>query len=209
MINVYNDGDFFASYQEKRKALRLFFIITAVYLALGITILVYLTTLPYGDPNASWPKAIVYIATVLYVVFIYPYMSIKYKRINRYNKVLSYINDGIKSEENNYFYAFRETTQQQDNVDVVIGVFGCWNKKHQEWQEREVYFDAEKPLPDFKNGDLIRYITQSNFMVQYDVIQRGAYQFEELDELDNMEENQLDNNGETDEQMTTEGEVEV
>ena len=61
MINVYNDADFFASYQEKRRALRLFFLITGIYLALGITILVYLTTLPYGDPNSGWPKAIVYV----------------------------------------------------------------------------------------------------------------------------------------------------
>jgi hypothetical protein len=203
MINVYNDADFFASYQEKRRALRLFFLITGIYLALGITILVYLTTLPYGDPNSGWPKAIVYVATVLYFTFIYPYMAIKYKRINRYHKVLSFINDGIKSEENNYFYAFRETTQQQDNVDVIIGVFGAWNKKHQEWQEREVYFDKEKPLPDFKNGDLIRYITQSNFIVQYEIVERGAYQFEELDESGDVEEveeeTQLNTNGEIDE----------
>lgn len=183
MTNVYNDADFLAVFYQKRRLLAIFFAITGVYAGIGIAMLIYFTSLPYASPNATWPKMVMYVLSVLYVLFIYPFLGIKYKRVNRYQKVLSYINDGIKSEERNYFYAYRRATQQQDNVDAIVGVFAAWNKKRQEWQEREVYFDVEKPLPDFQNGDLVRYISQSNFIVQYEILQRGAYNFEEVDEF--------------------------
>ena len=183
MTNVYTDADFLAVFYQKRRLLAIFFAITVVYAAAGLALLIYFISLPYASPNATWPKAVVYALSVLYVLIIYPFLAIKYKRVNRYQKVLAYINDGIKSEECNYFYVFRHATQQQDNVDVIVGVFAAWNKKRQEWQECEVYFDVEKPLPDFQNGDKVRYISQSNFIVQYDIVQRKAYNFEEFDEF--------------------------
>ena len=48
--------------------------------------------------------------------------------------------------------------------------------------EREAYFDVEKPLPEFEEGDLVRYITQSNFIIQYEILQKRALEFEEVDE---------------------------
>ena len=61
-------------------------------------------------------------------------------------------------------------------------------QKKQEWMEREAYFDPEKPLPDFGSGDLVRYVTQSNFIIQYEILQRHAYDFEEYIEDDEDEE---------------------
>ena len=48
--------------------------------------------------------------------------------------------------------------------------------------EREAYFDKEKPLPDFHRGDLVKYIVQSNFIVQYEIVERGALAEDEEDE---------------------------
>ena len=79
----------------------------------------------------------------------------------------------------NYFYCFREKSGQQDNIDVVGCVFETWSKKKQEWLEREAYFDVEKPLPKIESGDLVEYITQSNFIVQYNIIEKHALEFEE------------------------------
>ena len=102
--------------------------------------------------------------------------------------MLYYVSEGIKAEECNYFYKFQEQSLQKDNIDVVGCVFATWNKKKQEWMEREAYFDPEKPLPDFGSGDLVRYVTQSNFIIQYEVLERHAYDFEEYIEDDEDEE---------------------
>ena len=79
----------------------------------------------------------------------------------------------------------------KDNIDVSACVFETWSKKKQEWLEREVYFDSEKPLPDFGEGDLVRYITQSNFIVQYEIVQKHALEFEE--EYEDEEDGEMEN----------------
>ena len=93
--------------------------------------------------------------------------------------MLSYVCEGLKTEEKNFFYAFREKSLQKENIDVVSCIFETWNKKKQEWMEREVYIDAEKPLPNIESGDYVRYITQSNFIIKYEILQKQALEFEE------------------------------
>ncbi len=180
MTTVYEDKDLLDVYNQRQKILGVFFAVTFVYLAFCIAWLVYHTTLPYAHPNADLPVTMASIATVLYVCFLFPFMGIKYSRVNRYFKVLKGFTDGIKNVERNYFYTFEEHSMQKDNIDVTYCVFESWNKKKQEWQDRIAYFDPEKPAPDFKSGDDIRYITQSNFIVQYEILQREAFHFEEM-----------------------------
>ena len=69
-------------------------------------------------------------------------------------------------------------------------MFETWSKKKSEWLEREAYADPEKPLPKLGSGDLVRYVTQSNFIVQYEILERHAYEFSEYDEEDETEEYQ-------------------
>ena len=88
----------------------------------------------------------------------------------------------MKNEEKNYFYCLEEKSLQKDNIDVIGCIFETWNKKKCEWMDREAYFDLEKPLPDFESGDYVQYITQSNFIVQYRILQKQALEFEEVDE---------------------------
>ena len=109
-------------------------------------------------------------------------MAIKYSRVRKYCKMLSYVSEGLKMEEQNYFYSFREKTLQKDNIDVMACVFETWNKKKCEWMEREAYFDPEMPQPPFDSGDYVRYVTQSNFVIQYEILQKKALEFEEVEE---------------------------
>ena len=134
--------------------------------------------LPYADPMQTLPKALVFTATGLFVIFIFPFMGIKYGRVRRYYKMMYYLSEGMKNAEINYFLCFEKKDLQKDYVDVNSCVFTTWNKKKNEWMEREAYFDMEKPLPDFEEGDLVRYVVQSNFIICYEVIKRRAIQFE-------------------------------
>ncbi len=182
MISVYNDADFTSAYKQKQKIFGVLMATTITYFAICLAMLLYHVSLPYDDSRDAIPKAVVYVASVVYVLFIFPFAAIKCSRIRRYFKILTYINDGLKTEETNYFYTFREKSLQKDNVDVISCVFATWNKKRQEWMEREVYLDVEKPLPNFESGDYVRYITQSNFIIQYEILEKHAYEFTEYEE---------------------------
>ena len=96
--------------------------------------------------------------------------------------MLTYVSTGLKHEETNYFYCFDKKSLQKDNIDVEACVFETWSKKKCEWMEREAYFDPEMPLPPFESGDYVRYITQSNFVIQYEILQKKALEFEEVDD---------------------------
>ena len=182
MVSIYKDADYMAVYKQKNKLWWIFVSITAAYLAFCVAWLVYYISLPYKDPMQTLPKACVYVASAVYVVIIFPYMAIKYHRVRKYFKMLTYVSLGLKQEEKNYFYCFQEKSLQKDNIDVVGCVFETWSKKKSEWLEREAYFDPEMPLPDFESGDYVRYIVQSNFIIQYEYIQKKALEFEEVDE---------------------------
>ena len=182
---VYNDSDFLAAVKQRKKVLGLFLGITTFYLALCIGCLIYYIGLPYKDPMQAVPKAIVFVSSAIYVVFSFPYIGIKFHRVNKYHKLLYTISEGIKTEEKCYFAYFAEKDLQKENVDVISCVFKTWNKKKQEWMEREVYFDVEKDWPDLEQGDYVHYVVQSNFLIRYDVLQRAALTAEELGEDEN------------------------
>ena len=206
MFSVYNDADYLSVYKQKKRVFGVFMGITLAYLALCVAMLVYHISLPYADPRDTLPKAIVYVVSALYVAFIFPFMAIKYSRVRRYFKMLTYVSEGLKTEEKNYFYTFREKSLQKDNIDVVGCVFETWSKKKSEWMEREVYADAEKPLPEFGSGDYVHYIAQSNFVVQYEILEKHAYEFSEYEEDEEYEDEEEDGEGEMEEETMAEGE---
>lgn len=184
MITVYKDADYMAAYKQKKKIWGIFWGITLGYLAICIAWWLYYISLPYKDPMQNLPKMTVYVLSAIYVAIVFPYMAIKYSRVRRYYKLLNTLSEGLKNEEKNYFYCFEEKSLQKENIDVMGCVFETWSKKKCEWMEREAYFDVEKPLPEFESGDYVRYIVQSNFIVQYEFIQKKALEFEEIDEDD-------------------------
>ncbi len=182
MISVYNDADYLAIYKQKKKLWAIFCVATAAYLAYCVAWLIFYISLPYNDPMQNLVKWMVYLATAFYVVLIFPYLAIKYSRVRRYFKLVGFLSSGLKNEEKNYFYCWEEKSLQKDNIDVIGCVFETWNKKKCEWMDREAYWDLEKPLPALDSGDYVQYITQSNFIVQYRILQKQALEFEEVDE---------------------------
>lgn len=200
MTTVYTDADYLAVYKQKKKLWAIFCVATVAYLAFAIAWLCYHISLPYKDPMQNLAKAMVWSATAVYVVLIFPYLAIKYSRVRRYYRLLGFLSEGLKNEEKNYFYCWEEKSLQKDNIDVVGCVFETWNKKKCEWMDREAYFDLEKPQPEFDSGDYVQYVTQSNFIVQYRILQKQALEFEEVDE-----EAELETELETAETDTAEG----
>ncbi len=182
MVTLYKDEDYLAVYKQRRKLWWIVVSVTAVYVGLCVALVVYHGSLPYASPKQTLPKWLAGILSVAYVIFAYPFLAIKYHRVRKYYKLLGYLSTGLKSEETNYFYCFDKDKLQQDNLDVVSCVFETWNKKKQEWMEREAYADPELPLPPFESGDYVHYISQSNFVIEYEILQKKALEFEEVNE---------------------------
>ena len=174
MVTVYSEQDFLSVRRQRNNILYVFLGVTAAYVCLSIAFLIYYISLPYGDANMWISKWVVSIASVFYVAFSFPYMSIKFHRANRYYKMLYYVSEGLKNEETNYFVCYEKKDLQKDCVDVISCVFKTWSKKKSEWLDREAYVDPEKPLPKFEYGDLVYYVVQSNFLIEYEILQKGA-----------------------------------
>ena len=124
----------------------------------------------------SLPKTVMFIATALFVVFLFLYMGIKYHRINKYYKMVYYLSEGLKNVEENYFVGFELNDLQKDSVDAISCVFRTWSYKKKEWMRREAYWDVEKRLPPFEKGDLVKYLVQSNFIVAYEIEEKAEKQ---------------------------------
>ena len=123
MTTIYNDQDFLAVYKQRKTIKNIFIGVTAAVLAVCVTMLAYYMSLPYGDANQAIPKTVVYILTTAYILFLFPYMGIKYRRVNKYYKALSSFSQGLKLVERNYFYGFEEHSLQKDNIDVTYCIF--------------------------------------------------------------------------------------
>ena len=191
MVSIYKDADYLAAYKQKKRILGVYWGVTLFYAVFCIAWWIYYMGLPYNDPMQTLPKVCVYVATGLFIAFSFPYLGIKFSRVRRYFKMLTYVSEGLKNGEKNYFYCFEEKSLQKDNIDVIACIFETWSKKKQEWMDREVYFDPEMPALDFESGDYVEYIVQSNFIIQYNILEKKALEFEELEEEDEYEEEEI------------------
>ena len=178
MTTVYCDEVLNKVYDQKNRIFNVFLGVTVFYLVFCVAWLIYFIGLPYAHPMQKVVKACVFTATGLYVVFLFPFMGIKYSRVRKYYKMMYYLSQGLKITEENLFVGFAKQDLQKDYVDVISCIFKTWNQKKCEWMEREVYWDVEKELPALESGDRVRYVSQSNFLIQYEVV--GHEESEEI-----------------------------
>ena len=169
MTVIFNDSDLLSAYSQKRKIFWFYMLVLAVFAALCITCLVVFMNMPYKAPAQAIPKWIVYVASVLFVIFSFPYLGIKYLRIRKYYKLIAYLSVGLKQVNESKFLRY-EDYETKDGVDLYILIFSEWNAKKSEYIHRKIMFDKEKPLPEFQGGDIVRFLSQGNLMVAYEVI---------------------------------------
>lgn len=169
MIGIYEESDYENINRQRKKLLVGFWVSLAVLVAVNIAIFVLYTFQEYATPLKVPLLAINIASCALYVIIVYPIMSIKYKRVNNYYKMLYYFKNGIKSEGSNVFNGIDSSITVKDGVDFLNLKFLEWSDKKQEYFERNILFDVEKPLPDFKAGDLVHHITQGNILIAYEL----------------------------------------
>ncbi len=169
MTIVFNDGDLLSAYRQQRAILRVFLGMTVLYALICVSLLIFYMSLPFEDPLQIYPKVIVCVLTCVYIIFAYIFMGIKFHRSRRYYKLISYFSVGMKQINNSTFLRYDEP-ELRDGVDFYVLIFSEWNKKKSEYMDRKIYCDKEKPLPQFTKGDIVRYLTQGNVILEYEII---------------------------------------
>ena len=80
------------------------------------------------------------------------------------------IYSGIKEENTANFFEYDENLNSKDGVDVKALVFLQWNKFKNDYFERRVWVFYEKPFPKFTENQAVRFITQGNVLVSYEIL---------------------------------------
>lgn len=170
MTYLYSDEDLYAAVMQRRKYLAVFLSVTAAVFAGVVTLLALYSQLPYKDPNGPWMIAVSCVLVALYIIFSFPFMGICFKRCNSYVKMLKFISVGLK-ENSCVPFAGIEDWIVRDGVDVNVATFEIKNIKKEETMIRQIYVDGEKEFPPFQEGDLVRFVSQGNLLLAYEILE--------------------------------------
>ena len=169
MVNVYNENDYITVKKQKRNFLKWFFISLTAVLAVCISMFVVYTLQEFNTPLKAPLLAITIAITAIYGGIYYVLLAVKYKRIKSYYMMLYYFQHGLKAQNANAFVRVDSSITTKDGVDFISLVFLEWSEKKQDYFERHVLYDIEKPIPDFKRGDFVKFTTQANKMIAYEL----------------------------------------
>ena len=170
MIDYFVEKDHLDAKAQRKKVLTVYYVILAVYLAISVALFLWYRTLPYKSPTIAGVKWIHYPLTVLMTLFTFIYMGIPFKRVNKYYKLTRNLITGLKETSTGSFFEYDETLQDKDGVDFKSIVFIEWNKYKNDFFERKVLVFDEKPFPVFEENQNVRYVTQGNVLISYEIL---------------------------------------
>ncbi len=164
----YFQESFFTEAQKQRKRVLIwFYVVISVYALISVGLFLWYRTLPYKSPIITTVKFIHYSLSALFVVFVFLYMGIPFRRVNRYYRLTHNICVGIRETSTGSFLEYDEGLQVKDGVDFKSLVFIEWNKYKKDFFERKVLVFYQEEFPEFKEGQNVRYVTQGNVLVEY------------------------------------------
>lgn len=170
MVEYFKEEQFLQAKRQRKTVLMWYFIVMGVYLAASIGLFIWYLTLPYKSPTITTVKWIHYPLSALAVVFSFIYLGIPYKRVNRYYRLNRNLMTGIRETSTDSFFEYNETLQDKDGVDFKSLIFLEWNKYKNDFFERKVLVFDEMPFPEFKENMNVRYVTQGNVLVSYEIL---------------------------------------
>lgn len=174
MTKVYSESDLTAVKKQKKICLAVFFTVSALYLAAAVAVLVVYILEPYGSTRLVWLRWSVLIATALYAVFAYLFMSIRFNRVKRYAKFVGLALKRTPTPGVATFMRFNSDISVKDGVDFRSMTLVEWSEKEKDYMERYILLDVEKPQPAFRAGDELSFMTYSNALTAYEITNRNT-----------------------------------
>lgn len=169
MVSIYKTEDFERAEASRKAILTGFFISLAVVLAVCITIFVFYVLQEYNTPLKQPLLITNIVISSIYAIVMFFIFSIKYKRVASYVKMLIDMQMGIKAEGVNTYVRTDSSIIKKDGVDFIGLIVLDWSDKKQEYFERRILLDLEKPIPDFKPGDMVKHVTHANILMAYEL----------------------------------------
>ena len=170
MIQFFDESEFKCAKKQKNNVLIAYFIVFAVYALVSTGMFLWFRTLPYMDERIKKVKLIHHVITVIFVIFSFIFLGIKYKRVKKYYVMNLNMKTGLKETFTGSFFEYNERIQQKDGVDFKALVFLEWNKYKQDFFERKVLVPYEKEFPKFEENQNVKYITQGNVLYSYEIL---------------------------------------
>ncbi len=172
MTNVYTESDYENALKLKQRLFYIYLAIIGVGLAACVTFFIFFLELPYLSTPELTAKKNLYLAvgcgiTGVEIIFSFVYLGIPYKRAKYYFRLLEDVKTGQKIMNESTFLQNEGYINEVGNVDFHVMVVLEWSDKTQEYMRRHVLVDKEKPMPNLKNGDIIKYVTYSNVLLSY------------------------------------------
>ena len=148
-----------------------FYLVAGLYaVASGIMIYVF-SIQPYGSPVMLTIKRIHCVLTAFFVIFIFLFFGIKFKRINSFYKLVKGMRDGVKEVSKGSFFEYSETIEEKEFVDFKSIRFIEWNKYKKDYFERMVLVFKEFPFPEIPENAIVEYTTHANILVEYKILE--------------------------------------
>lgn len=169
MVEIYDESDYASVALQKKKFLIVFFATLAVLVAIDAAVFVYYARCEYGTPLETPLLIFNIVTTSIYLLVYYVLFEVKFRRMRCYSKMLADFKTGLEQTGTNAFVRVDGSITEKDGVQFLSLVFLEWSEKKQDYFERDVLFDLEKPLPEFKKGDMVKHRTQGNVMVAYEL----------------------------------------
>ncbi len=170
VINYYTDEDFFKAKKRRNNMLFILLGMLAVYLAISATFLVFYLRLPYKSSKITPLKIGHHAVTVVALGAMFFFLCVPYKRARNYYKMLFNMKTCVRENNTGSFFEYDETLQEKDGVDCKALIFLEWNKYKNDVFERKVLVFYDKPFPELKEKDTVRFITQGNVLISYEIL---------------------------------------
>jgi hypothetical protein len=155
--------------KNKRSKQRTIYIIVLVIAVLLVTgIYVYFSTEPYGSKSRT-PLLIALIAIIfLTIVYSFLHFDILYGKLNKYYDFLVCNALGIRVTKKVTVLSVSFDTVTKDNLDFYSIVVLDWSDTQNDFVERTLYIDCEIKDVDLKEGEIIKIVTNSNYLLAYE-----------------------------------------
>ena len=170
MVQYFLESDFINAKKQKWKVLIIYLVFLAIYALISTGMFLWFRTLPYMSEEITKVKLIHHTITVVFVIFSFIYLGIKYKRVKNYFLMNLNMKTGLKETFTGSFFEYDNNVQQKDGADFKALIFLEWNKYKEDFFERKVLVPYEKEFPKFEENQNVKYITQGNVLYSYEIL---------------------------------------
>ncbi len=170
MIQYFNEQEFLVAKKQKNRVFLTYLIFLVIYAVISMGMFLWFRTLPYRSEEITKVKIIHHAITVVFVIFSFIFLGIKYKRVKKYYLMNLNMITGLKETFTGSFFEYDESVQQKDGADFKALVFLEWNKYKGDFYERKVLVPFEKEFPEFTENQNVKYVTQGNVLYSYEIL---------------------------------------